>query len=242
MEENNFLTDADLMATVADINNLNKKINSIPAGPAGPAGLAGDTIQNYGDSLIRNGALELGNLQGWTGATLGDSANGLYGSIKTTSLVKSTYGFIPQYDCLYSVEFYVKNEGTVTAGGGIIMDEYKADQSYTDVSLRIYSAGVTTWVASNSTTFVKKKYFFGGLGTLTFNIKEGTTKLVPIVFKNEGTSISVNGLIIKQVSLGEPVPYTLPYLPTGQMVYDPSNYRIGIYNGSAVKWQVVSAY
>lgn len=203
-------------------------------GDTGETGLAGSQIQNYGGSLVKNGALELGTLEGWTGATLGDANNLLAGSVKTTTTAISQNSFIPVLDRLYSVEYYVKNEGVVTAGGGVAFEARNLAGNIIDISKRVYPVG--GWVNSNSENFVKKKLFFGGYGTANHNIKDSTSTISPLVFKNEGVSISVNALIIKMVDLGEPVPHNLPFLPVNQTVLNATTGKVGIYNGTTVDY------
>lgn len=204
-------------------------------GDKGDTGLAGDMIQNYGGSLVKNGALELGTLEGWTGATLGDGLNLLNGSVKTVGSAYCQSSFIPVLDRLYSVEYYVKNEGEgITNGGGVAFDGRLPDGTLADVSKRIYPIG--GWATSNFQNFTKRKLYFGGYGIESYNTKAGVAKISPIVYKNQGVSISVNALIVKVVDLGEVVPHNLPFLPLNQTVVNNVTGKVGIFNGTTVDY------
>ena len=207
-------------------------------GDAGSAGISGDMIQNYGGSLVKNGALELGTLEGWTGAIMGDGFNQLASSVKTSDSAECSSKFQVVLDQVYKIEYYVKNEGAglTVESGGVGLDSFDSNGNKLNGSQRIFPHGLSNWSISNSTTFVKKVLYFGGLGTSGMNFSSNPKFVSPFVFKIKGPFISVNGLIINKLSLGEAVPYTLPYLPTGQTVFDPATNKVGRFNGTDVNW------
>lgn len=222
--ENTYLTDAELPATVADIKSLQNKISAIPAGPAGPAGLSGDTIQNYGGSLVKNGALELGTLEGWTGGVLIQEldCNVIESNIQYNQSHKS-----PKIDknYLYSIEF----EGQVSSGSvSMTVIPYKGSLGIK----AIYNTD--NYISSNS--YQRKKFFFGGVGNYIFNFSNDTETLA-IRIENLGPgTYKFKKIVLKQVLLGEPVPFNLPYLPIGQMVFDPTDGAVGRYDGTTIHW------
>lgn len=55
-------------------------------------------------------------------------------------------------------------------------------------------------------------------------------------FIDTPNNVLLNSFCFTEVSLGEPVPDNLPYLPTGQMVYDTTTGEVGRYNGTTVDY------
>lgn len=200
-------------------------------GAAGTHGASGDSAQNYGASLIKNGALEDNNLGRWTGTGLAIGAdNEGMPTLEGTAGNNTSYIWL-RTDKLYKAEYLIKGTGNHS----MLVNLYKRDNSAapkTDNSAGAYFKFNSAMPAN----FTKVIGYIGGVGTNNINLSANTVKAKVSFIGHNGALISLSKLVVTEVSLGEPVPYNLPYLPTFQTVYDPTTGKLGMFNGTAVVW------
>lgn len=196
-------------------------------GAAGQVGPAGAIIQNYGGSLLKEGAFEYNSKGGWNAGVLEGMLNGLPVYKTNTANEVNTNVFAVNPKRLHRIIF----NGKVDNGNLSI-----AFLNY-DVSMS-GSLKTTNNTAGylSSTTFSEKSFFVGGIGSLNFNFHADCSRVKAYIYNTSTGYAYLNALTIKEVGLGEPVPYNLSYLPTGQMVYDPTTGEAGIFNGTTVIW------
>lgn len=207
------------------------------AGATGAIGPTGESIQNFGYSLLRNGALEAGTLQHWVGdaITIGEVYEGLVSLLFTSAIAWHTQNdTVVDIDNrrLYKATCFAKT----TSGYRIFLR--RMDKGATDIiqggSPWVYGIGSPSFT---NTSFEKKVVYFGGIDntiTASFGLTAAKTKLS--VYANSAGTVTINKLSFELVPLAEPVPYNLAYLPDGQMVYDTTTGKIGRYNGSTIVW------
>lgn len=205
-------------------------------GAAGSHGASGDSVQNYGLSLIKNGALEevgATPTPRWTGTGLAVAADLFEGmKVLEASAANNTSYIWIRTDRLYKAEYFVKG---ASGNHSCLLNLYKADNTAapkTDAS----SGAYFKFNSALPTNFTKTVGYIGGVGTNNMNVSAGTVKAKLSFLGHGGAVMSVAKLVVTEVSLGEPVPYNLAYLPTWQTVYDPTTGDIGVYNGTAVVW------
>lgn len=201
-------------------------------GASGSHGQNGESVQNYGGSLIRGGALETGTLDGWSGTAVALASETFQGMpvIQGTTGNNSSYVYV-QTDKLYKAEYYVKGSGNHSLFA-TIFDRSNVTAPKTNSSFGSY---FKFSVAMNP-TFTKTVGYIGGVGVNNMHLSDNTVKMKVSFLGHGSVLVSIAKLIVKEVPLGEPVPYNLPYLPTNQVVYDPTTGELGMYNGTAVVW------
>lgn len=198
------------------------------AGSNGSNGINGDQIQNFGGSLVQNGALELGNATGWVGTfAIGDIKENLQSLIFTGGSGLSPF-FLLNSECLYKISFYYKNTALNYYNVGVLA----YDENGTYLATASYNTGQPLTVQSN---FTKQERFIGGSG-VTGSLINPAAKKFRVSIGDNVSNVTINRFILEKVSLGEPVPSNLTYLPTGQEVYDTTTGDRGRYNGTAVDW------
>lgn len=187
-------------------------------GSNGSNGVDGGTINNFRENPIVNLAFELGTKEGWTN-----------NNFTLNQLIDGT----------------VEATGT----GYDISPQIKVDRNY------LYKCSIEVKMAANNFSYNIRQLNFDGstigwllLSTINTFVADGTFKkivcytselscekisIAPECFGSIGT---YKNLTFSKVSLGESVPSNLPYLPTGQEVYDTTTGDRGRYNGTAVDW------
>ena len=204
----------------------------------GETGTSGSEIKAFGNSLVKNSAIELNNLEGWTGngIALGDAYEGLLTmtltSVGSLVIATNTNRFYINNRRLYKLTCFAKSEG---ASYHLTLRRYdRNDAQITHAGdLTLYPLNNATL---NNTTFQRIVRYFGGIGTTSANIGLDTVKGTVSVSTSIAGVVTVSKLRIEEVSLGEAVPYNLAYLPEGQTVYDPTTSKLGYYNGTAIVW------
>lgn len=206
-------------------------------GLTGAIGPAGENIPNYARSLIKNGALELGDTQNWANAvnielplTKLENSNVIHiNATGGTKYITNLTAFLTKKAVL-KLHFKYKSVGATS-----FIRAYFKDLSYTAVTpSNGASATYADFALSAASSYTEKTVYISGLvGGSYFNDAK-TLQLA--FFANTGADFYMYDLVVEFVSKGEPVPYNLNHLPTGQVVYDPTTYASGIYNGTAVVW------
>lgn len=206
-------------------------------GPTGAAGLDGNS-KSYGGSLAANSAMELGNLEGWTSmAVLGDLVEGL-----NTLTITSAGTFVPAANSnrffldsrrLYRLSCNAKSTGNSYY---LFLRRYDKDNNLLSHAgdAGIYPLNISTM---NNTSFQNRTLYFGGVSTsVNTSIGVNTVKGAIVVSTSIAGTVTVSKMIVEQVPLGEPLPYNLSWLPTGQTVVDPTTSKLGYYNGTTIVW------
>ncbi len=199
-------------------------------------GINGLNSPTWGGSIARSSALEEGT-EGWLdgstvsipGASYKGLKNGVINGSNKTAIGSVCY-INPAY--LYKIELNYKANGSTAVVGvfGLNIAEGMVSKS-TGTS----SASAKTLTQEDS--FKREIMYVGGTGSLSQNFADGVVKgALEIKTGALTTELIFNSLTLTCVSLGEPVPDNLPYLPTGQMVYDAVTGEIGRYNGTTVVW------
>lgn len=191
-------------------------------------GASGTQIQNYGNSLVRNGAFELGNTDNWVNNHLISiiSEEGKYIANVSVGVIYTNDLIIVESESLYSLSFSHKNAN--------ISPFFICKQSNGTNALSSGDTQTYTVAALSSSSFVKYEQFIGGVGSGLSNFRNNTSKItVALVMTINST---IKNLVFRKVPISEPVPYTLPYLPTGQIVYDPATNDVGRFNGTDINW------
>lgn len=201
-------------------------------GAAGSHGASGDTVQNYGLSLLKNGALEEGAPNRWTGSGLAIATDEFEGMkvLEATTGNNTSYIWL-RSDRLYKVEYFVKGTGNHS----VFVNLYKRDNTAapkTDASTGAYFK----FSAAMPSGLTKTIGYIGGVGTNAMNISSTAVKAKLSFLGHGSVVVSIAKLVLTEVGLGESVPYNLPFLPAGQHVHDPTTFAQGIYNGTAVVW------
>jgi hypothetical protein len=196
-------------------------------GTNGAAGVDGNQVQNFGGSLLINGAGELLNNSNWNHCvyTLTDGIPSLKYSVGNIGNENSTYFHVPQ-NRLLKVSF----EGKVSSAYGLItILSYDSD--------KISIAGYSYPASFSNTIFEQKNNYFGGFGSGLSEFRNGA-RFSKFGFRSftVDAEVYIRNLSVTSVYLSEPVPYTLPWLPTGQSVLDPTTGDRGIWNGSTFDW------
>jgi hypothetical protein len=203
-------------------------------GAAGAAGVAGDQYRAFAGSLVKNGAAELGTAENWADAVLGAVHEGLFSLDFVVTAAKS---------CLNSNAFHIDNRRLIkitcnaktTAGNyGFYLKRLDKDGVAINQNSQANIFPINT-INYTNTAWETKVAYFGGISTSTHTaIGINTAKAQVSLFLSAASTLSISHLCVQHVSLGEPVPYNLPYLPQWQTVYDPTTGDLGIYNGTAV--------
>jgi hypothetical protein len=215
------------------------------AGERGATGATGD-VRGFGGSLFTNSALENGNIDHLVpvaGVNLNTTEllNTLPSlEIVTTSgviVVPSTQRALIDTSKLYKITFYAK-VSTGTASVSVRLKCYNKSNVVLDKAFGDPNSAYENFTVN--TSFALKTSYLGGVGTGSGSQKffhPDTLKAVLYIVSNDASkTVYFNRIVVQEVSLGEPVPYTLQYLPTGQMVVDPTTSEVGYYNGTSVVW------
>lgn len=187
-------------------------------------------LNNFYNSLLANSTGELGNSTNWTYCEYVLESN--YPVLKADNLSSSasnTTKVIVNVNRLYRVSGQFKSSsGTYQITARSI--------DFQNVSL---NSSWSSQITSNG-SYQSQTVYFGGVGLV------GSTSFKTGVFyanfgarNNTNQYLFIKEFHVNEVSLGEPVPSNLPWLPTGQMVYDTTTWEVGIYNGTSVVWFAV---
>lgn len=224
--DSNFLTDAELPATVADLKNLRKEINFSNS----PLTVI-RTYEHLGRSIIGDSALVSGALDAYAGTPeLGEDFEGLKClQVNTASYVYSAY-FPINPRKLYTCEFVGKTTGSA------IFCLVKYDKTKT----ALFNSGDSWLYVPNNTisntAFEEKKIIFSATTGTSVNQHNSNCVFAKLAIYGTSGVAQLSKLILREIPLGEPVAYNLPYLPKGQTVYDPTTSKLGYYNGSTIVW------
>jgi hypothetical protein len=195
-------------------------------------GDSGDQIQNFGGSLVKNGALELGTLDNWTGSTntIVEDSDGIAIRVGTdVGINLIQVRFIKNR--LYCISADVKSDQSVLLSlqlfqknGEVFLKNFGSGSS---------TAGLPTGVLANYET---KKFFYGGpseTGSTSFG--SAYSFRLFLERQNGVTETFLKNVILQVVALSEPVPSNLEWYPDGQALFDPANpLRKGTYINSTV--------
>lgn len=201
-------------------------------GSTGARGEAGAEIRNFGGSLVKNSALELGTVEGWTGGTLGTDYEGLPTIVFNTHAQFNTNKFWIDNTRLYKITYSGKSSGV----------NYRTTIRRLDKAGESISQGGDSSVLPlnasffNNITFERKILFYGGTGTSSSAFGSSCVSGQVAISNLAAGVVELSKIIVEKVSLGEPVPYNLSWLPVGQTVYDPTTFKMGLYNGSTIVW------
>jgi len=209
-------------------------------GVAGQAGAAGHVITNYDSSLLVNGAGELGNTNRWStpngSIVLGEVHEGM------ASIEITTGG--PVF-CPNETTFHLEPRGLykLTCSAKTTSTSYRFMlRRYDALGAEIAQNSNTVATALGSPTFnnaafARQTLYYGGVDTnILASIGLNTVKCRLEILTGGVGVTKINRLSFQRVSLGEPVPYNLAYLPTFQTVYDPTTGKLGMFNGTTVVW------
>ncbi|GAB3519523.1 hypothetical protein [Emticicia fontis] len=205
-------------------------------GAAGAAGIAGDQYRTFAGSLVKNGAAELGTAEGW--------ADGVIGAVHE-GMLSLDFIVTASKNCLNSNQFHIDNRrlikitcsAKVSAGNyGFYLKRLDKDGVAINQNSQANIFPLNTINYSN-TGWETKTAYFGGIATnIQTAIGINTAKAQVSLYLSAAGTLSISHLCVQHVSLGEPVPFNLAYLPQWQSVYDPTTGDTGIYNGTAVVW------
>lgn len=231
MHVNKFLERIHAMSSLT-INDLKQAILGDPvlkSALTGPAGLNGELIQNYGGSLFSNLSAEFNTTVGWVGATLSEEKIEGVSSISGLNFGLTKRQYI-RTDRLYKLQLHVKGSGNFSAFFFETKDQNGGFVVRTNGTSGIYF--ISNLTLNNS--FQKLTKYVGGIGEGSTNFPQNsfTTKIGFAC----GSTCYVAKTTLKEVDLGEPVPFNLPFLPDGQMVFDPTDGSVGRYDGTTIHW------
>jgi hypothetical protein len=203
-------------------------------------GESGAQIQNFGGSLLQNGALETGTIAGWSRGELNGLNEGLnilrLPVVASSSLTSTTFNtrVAVRHDRLYklsvtskllvgvmSFRFNLKDIFGNNANNGLTVSPYS------------YSSGNGQGYAN--TDFEKKEIYFGGRGNNQFCFGSNVSSFELSIVHQFNAAVELYGLVLHEVSISEPVPSNLAWLPDGQAVFDVANpLKKGTYINSIV--------
>lgn len=180
--------------------------------------LDGVQYQNFGGSILTNGAGELGNADNWSFDFFENS------NIKLTapnSVTNETKIKLKQYQLLKLNFDYKLNTGVQ------LICLFCYDSNGVEIDSSLYYVSIPT-----SLNFTNKTIFLSKI------INEVNHSYSKIQFGgwNNANEFEFKDLIVSFCSLGEAVPSNLSNLPTGQEVYDSTTGDRGRYNGTTIDW------
>lgn len=194
-------------------------------GPAGDKGLDGLNAPTRSGSLLPNGAFENGT-NGWS-LPSGFSLLGERGGFPILQNL-NTSGYAINSNFVYSVKERLQ----------VIEVDVKAAESGL-CFIAVYPRKLNGQASSTAdfgdnfgvtTSWNRVKHFLGQT-----KLSDDTAKFQIGLFAGALTT-EFNALAVRTVDLGEPVPYTLPWLPAGQMIYDPATGDVGRWDGTVETW------
>lgn len=208
------------------INDLKQ---AILGDPVLKAALTGPSIpNNFGGSLLVNSSLELGNLSQWSGGILGDDYLG-YKSISTDSNLECLTNPYFNPNRIYCIKGYYKSLAAFNIGCyGLDLEGNNKDKG--NGGFIVFSSTLP-----QSNTFVQFCHYVGGIGLASYNFPIGSIR-VKLAIINVSSNVQLNQTSLYEIPLGEPVPFNLPFLPSGQMVFDPTDGSVGRYDGTTIHW------
>lgn len=238
MHINRYLERIHAMSSLT-IDDLKQAILGDPVLKAALTGQSGETFINYSNSIIKNGAFEYG-FQDWTNIV----ENGKRDNLPVGKITKAAGGnklaentnkcFVnPNY--LYKATFGSTDFSTIKSPCFLIA------KMYNNLNNMILRANTDNYlyikIFTGNGNYQKQTAYFGGIGNLGTNFTNDTAKItVGFLIESNTTLIELNSLLIEKVDLGEAVPFNLPFLPSGQMVFDPTDGSVGRYDGTTIHW------
>ena len=236
----------------AYIKSLGIKGEDGTPGINGTNGLDGQSLRNYDYGLFYNSALEKFSLDNFltnAAATLDidDKINGLPSLVLTSvgspvalwgvqkELISKSY--------LTKISFWAKKVSGTSGDISVRLRTYDSAGVANDYA-RGDSASVYINNLNIGTSWTKFTYYVYYNGTNVYtdtkNLHANAIKAHAVIYVTSlNTVCKFSNIVAESVSLGEPVPSNLAFLPTGQMVYDTTTWEVGIYNGTAVVWFAV---
>jgi hypothetical protein len=214
------------------------------AGPKGDKGDKGDqgvkgepglNSPNFGGSLMVNGAGEFNNLSGWPStAVIENYLNGLP-IIKITSVGNNLNSstFYVNINRIYKINVNIKTTNNVTLFLQRLDINLNGINEFGNVNVSMIGNGLIP----NTESLQNRTFYFNSKDNSNKSFGNNMVKSKLNVFNYTNTSETlINSLIISEVQLSESVPSNLPWLPTGQEVFDPTTGDRGRYNGTSIDW------
>lgn len=201
-------------------------------------GDAGDSVQNFGGSMVRNSAFELGSMDSWFPGYV-NTFNGVF------NLGMKVYGF----HTLLTNKYRFNRRKLLKMSGYI---------STSLASVPIYwryfdDGGYSNNFTAGGVNYEAKQFAYPDLTYFEFFSNNGVlgnnTCKFDILLGGSGANNPLNdvnkisGFIVKEVEYSEYVPSNLAWLPDGQAVYDVANpLKKGVYINAAngIVWHTVN--
>ncbi len=167
--------------------------------PVLKAALTGSTEQNYGGSLIKNGALELDTKQYWTGGDLiQNKFNGLKSIHANTNWATSSHFYVDNR-CLYVADYYIDTSNLINTSLGFYI--YDINGLPVNNTNGYNTVSPTFFGSVQNGSFTRCLAYFGGFGNTSFSLPLVAKKMNVFLVNNS----KLNSLIVREVSLGEPL-------------------------------------
>lgn len=190
------------------------------AGADGSNGVDGNQILNFGGSLVNSISGQTETLPSGLVAS-GDFLNGV--KVLTINSAFQVVVNNINFKKIYALDFFVKSTSNE------LIYIFSKDNDGNTINAFNGSNEVSVQTGINGSFVAKRLYFSFPIITLPIGF-------VNLYFNKSGSEFKINSATFKEVTLGEAVPSNLPYLPTGQEVYDTTTGDRGRYNGTAVDW------
>jgi hypothetical protein len=193
-------------------------------------GADGLNAPNWGGSLVTNSSfLE-------EGITAGFESGGSLEGFPLVNVIVKEAAWSKQFKVNTGVLIKITGLGRASAAGtNINILSRRADGTISVKTSGTSAANLGTLAVGEVP--VAFTYFVGGVGTHAKNFAPSTVLGSLVISKaNVADSASISRLLVKEVSLGEPVPSNLPWKPEGQIVYDTTTGECGRFNGTTVVW------
>lgn len=205
-------------------------------GIQGQKGDSGSQIRNLSNSLLVNGACENGTISDWLNVQIVGTYKGLPKLQANVNTVANNINlFRLRLDALYCLECYEFSNASLQYFGIELYDENGDISTNGNVASPASLIYTTPFISQISADIRSVKRYFGGenVGNSSFSSSAKKGRFVSL----QGTNnYPFSHVIIKEVEKGTPVPFTLPFLPDYQMVYDPTTNEVGLHVGGQITW------
>lgn len=237
--------ETDFVALIKSTIKADKELQRLLTGPTGSVGatgatgatgetgLSGNQMQNYGGSLLVNGALEFGNTTNFSSGVIEGFLNDFPVLKLSNNNTTHDQKILVEKDCLYKISFYAETQGGTGSSGVFINCFDRNDVFLPKPMVNLFPTNNTF-----SGIFSKKTCFFGGVNDSISSCFPVNTVFAQVLFgkSSEHSNLYVNSFILTKVPIGEPVPHNLPFLPLNQTVLNNTTGKVGIFNGSTVDY------
>lgn len=225
------ITDKDIQKRLKGKDGDSIKGETGEKGDKGDKGDSGDLIQNYGGSLVKNGAGEFSNL-GWTnGVTFSNESGITTITNNTNQYIANTNKFNIERNRLYRIRMFAKGSGSMYC----FSYNFKIDNTIATPRINNWLGSYSFFDRALTTNFVELVGYMGGVGSNSMNFCNDAFS-ADFRFISSSSNVTIHSLIVEKVGLGDPVPHNLAFLPTGQLVFNSVDGKVGRYNGSTVDW------